>query len=63
MNFKIWLKEGPLDDPEHVMFGDFDHIPWLKNDIKHYAKMRQQGSGPLVTTTNLLEQNRQSHPN
>lgn len=43
MNFKSWLqKEGPLDDPHHAMFGDFDHIPWLQDDIRYYAKKRAE---------------------
>lgn len=43
MNFKSWLqKEGPLDDPEHALFGDFDHIPWLQDDIRYYAKKRAE---------------------
>lgn len=28
LKFNEWIKikEGPLDDPEHALFGDFDHL-------------------------------------
>lgn len=46
-SFDHWLlkKEGPLDDPKHALFGDFDHIPWLKDDVKFYAKQRADNGG------------------
>lgn len=48
MNFKSWLqKEGPLDDPQHALFGDFDHVPWLQNDIRYYARKRAEDAEKL----------------
>ena len=45
--FDHWMlkKEGPLDDPEHALFGDFDHIPGFRKDIEFYAKQRAANGG------------------
>lgn len=40
---------GPLGDPEHALYGDFDHIPWLQKDISHYRKQRNvTGNAPTT---------------
>jgi hypothetical protein len=53
-SFAQWvqIKEGPLDDPEHALFGDFGHIPWLRNDINYYANQRQKTSNGQVAQAN-----------